>query len=429
MVYDIYAVSGRRYCMKEIHHLTLQDRQAIQSAIEEGKTKAEIGRLLGKDPCGISREIIRHREIRKRNTYNRKILCAKRKNCEIRRCTATCKGYIEPTCIRRDRLPGVCNGCEKRAKCPLDKYFYHAGRAHSRYREQLVSCREGINMEETERNLIGEVISPLLKQGQSVYQILTNHPELQLSVRTLYRYIETGVFKKFGVDNFSLKEQVSRRQFSGKYKKRKEPANYNGHKYSDYLEFIRQNPDVSAVEMDTLYNHQSGPYIQTFMFPGIQFMVGRIHKEKTSESMASTLNNYQEKLGNELFSRLFNLLLTDRGSEFEKVSLFERGVDGNQRLNIFYCDAMQSAQKPHVENNHNYVRDIIPNGKPLDKLTQDNINTMFSHINSTPRKSLHGKTPYELFVFYFGRDAAEILGINEIPKDDVVLNPSLIFGK
>ena len=201
--------------MKEIHHLTLQDRQAIQSAIEEGKTKAEIGRLLGKDPCGISREIIRHREIRKRNTYNRKILCAKRKNCEIRRCTATCKGYIEPTCIRRDRLPGVCNGCEKRAKCPLDKYFYHAGRAHSRYREQLVSCREGINMEETERNLIGEVISPLLKQGQSVYQILTNHPELQLSVRTLYRYIETGVFKKFGVDNFSLKEQVSRRQFSG----------------------------------------------------------------------------------------------------------------------------------------------------------------------------------------------------------------------
>ena len=85
-------------------------------------------------------------------------------------------------------------------------------------------------MEETERNLIGEIISPLLKQGQSVYQILANHPELRLSERTLYRYIETGVFKKFGVDNFSLKEQVNRKQFREKYKKRKEPANYNGHK-------------------------------------------------------------------------------------------------------------------------------------------------------------------------------------------------------
>lgn len=285
-------------------------------------------------------------------------------------------------------------------------------------------------MEETERNIIGEAISPLLKQGQSVYQILSNHPELQLSDRTLYRYIETGVFKKFGIDNFSLKEQVSRRQFKEKYKKRKEPANYNGRKYADYLEFIPQNPDITPVEMDTaVYNQQSGPYIQTFMFPGMQFMVGRLHCEKTSESMSSTLNHYQNQLGDALFSMLFKLLLTDRGSEFEKAILFEQGVDGKQRLNIFYCDAMQSSQKPHVENNHNYVRDIIPNGKPLDRLTQDSINIMFSHINSTPRKVLHGKTPYELFAFYFGNFAAEALGVSEIPKDAVVLKPSLIFGK
>lgn len=415
--------------MKEIHHLTLHDRQAIQSAIEEGKTKAEIGRLLGKDPCGISREIIRHREFKERNTFNRPVLCAKRKDCKIRKCLKKCKEYKEPTCVRRDRLPGACNGCEKRTKCPMDKYFYHAARADSRYREELVSCREGINMEETERNLIGETISPLLKQGQSVYQVLENHPELQLSDRTLYRYIETGVFKKFGVDNFSLKEQVSRRQFKEKYKKRKEPANYNGRRYADYLEFIQRNPDVSTVEMDTVYNHQSGPYIQTFMFPGMLFMAGRLHCENTNESMSSTLNHYQERLGDTMFSMLFKLLLTDRGSEFEKANLFERGIDGNQRLNIFYCDAMQSAQKPHVENNHNYVRDIIPNGKPLDRLTQDSINIMFSHINSTPRKALHGKTPYELFVFYFGCHTAEALGVSEIQKDDVVLNPSLLFRK
>lgn len=415
--------------MKEIHHLSLQDRQAIQAAIEEGKTKAEIGRLLGKDPCGISREIIKHREVKKRNTYNRPILCAKRKDCKIRKCSKTCKEYEEPTCVRRDRLPGVCNGCEKRSKCPMDKYFYHAARADSKYREELVSCREGINIEETERNLIGETISPLLKQGQSVYQILANHSELQLSVRTLYRYIETGVFKKFGVDNFSLKEQVGRRQFKGKYKKRKDPANYNGRRYADYLEFIQQHPDVHAVEMDTVYNQQSGPYIQTFMFPGLHFMVGRLHCEKTSESMSSTLDHYQNQLGDSLFSRLFKLLLTDRGSEFEKAKLFEQGADGKQRLNIFYCDAMQSAQKPHVENNHNYIRDIIPNGKPLDKLTQDGVNIMFSHINSTPRKALHGKTPYELFSFYFGNCAAEALGVSKIQKDDVTLKPSLIFGK
>jgi transposase, IS30 family len=413
--------------MKEIHHLTMQDRQTIQATLEEGKTKAEVGRLLGKDPCGISREIIKHREFKERNTYNRPVLCSKRRTCKKRNCSNDCAGFEEPVCDRRDRRPGVCNGCEKRARCPMDKYFYHAARADARYHAELVSCREGINLEQAERDSIGETISPLLRQGQSVYQILSNHPELQLSDRTLYRYIETGVFRKFGIDSFSLKEQVNRRQFKEKYKKRKEPANYNGHRYSDYLEFISQNPEMTPVEMDTVYNHQSGPYIQTFMFPGMEFMVGRLHAEKTSESMASVLDLYQQRLEPDMFAKLFALLLTDRGVEFEKVSLFEQGLDKAQRLSIFYCDAMQSAQKPHVENNHNYVRDIIPNGKPLGSLTQDSVDLMFSHINSAPRKALHGKTPYELFTFYFGESAAASLGIVSIPMDAVVLKPSLIF--
>ena len=33
------------------------------------------------------------------------------------------------------------------------------------------------------------VITPLIFQGQSPYQIVTNHPELDLSVRTLYSYL------------------------------------------------------------------------------------------------------------------------------------------------------------------------------------------------------------------------------------------------
>lgn len=63
------------------------------------------------------------------------------------------------------------------------------------------------------------------------------------------------------------------------------------------------------------------------------------------------------------------------------------------RSNIFYCDPQAPGKKPHVKNNHNYVRDIIPNGKSLKNLTQEDLNLMFSHINSTPSKGLNGKTP------------------------------------
>ena len=96
------------------------------------------------------------------------------------------------------------------------------------------------------------------------------------------------------------------------------------------------------------------------------------------------------------------------------------------RSKIFYCDAQQSSQKPHVENNHNYVRDILPNKKLLKKLTQEDLELMFSHINSTPRASLNGKTPYEAFEFLYGNEILEKLNIQRIEKDMVTLQPYLI---
>ena len=34
------------------------------------------------------------------------------------------------------------------------------------------------------------IVSPLIEQGQSPYQIITNHPELDMSVRSLYTYLD-----------------------------------------------------------------------------------------------------------------------------------------------------------------------------------------------------------------------------------------------
>ena len=51
---------------------------------------------------------------------------------------------------------------------------------------------------------------------------------------------------------------------------------------------------------------------------------------------------------------------------------------------------------------------------------------MFSHLNSTPRSSLGGKTPYEVFTFLYGKEIAKKLNIQKIRKDDVTLTPSLL---
>jgi IS30 family transposase len=361
-------------------HMTLEQRKVIQVGIENGSTKKAIADTIGKDPTTVAKEIRAHRKLKPRNTFNRPILCALRKECKKKPCVAKCADFEEPRCRRRDVSPGACNKCTKFGRCILDRYLYDAETAHAEYRRDLVDFREGINLTTKERDTLAAIIAPLLRQGQSVHQILAAHPEITQSERTMYNYIESGVFKPFGVDCFSLKEQVGRRKFKEKYKKRKSPACYKGHTYADFLTFRAENPDTMPVEMDTLYNSPSGPYLQTFMFTNVPFMFGFIHAEKTSAAMAGSIDCLQERLGAELFSKLFPLLLTDRGSEFEKIKLFELDKNGDTRLAMFFCDPMQSSQKPHVENNHNYVRDIIPNGYPLDALTQADIDLMFSHI-------------------------------------------------
>ena len=87
---------------------------------------------------------------------------------------------------------------------------------------------------------------------------------------------------------------------------------------------------------------------------------------------------------------------------------------------------MQSSQKSRIENNHNYVRDIITNELDISKITQQDLNLVFSHINSTPRESLNGKTPYELQEFSYGKEIIEKLNIKQIKRDEVILKPYLI---
>lgn len=139
------------------------------------------------------------------------------------------------------------------------------------YRTTLVDSREGVNLTVQEAKAIADVIAPLLKQGQSPYQILAAHPELSISEKTLYNYIEDGVFHEIaGITALDLRRQVSRKipkKKSCEYKKRADRKYLLGRTYKDYREYISENPDAFVTQMDTVYNDgTNGPFIQTFKF-------------------------------------------------------------------------------------------------------------------------------------------------------------------
>lgn len=79
------------------------------------------------------------------------------------------------------------------------------------------------------------------------------------------------------------------------------------------------------------------------------------------------------------------------------IHLLLTDLQGNQRVRVFYCDPQADYQKGAVENDHTFIRRIIPKGTSLDTFTQKDITLMMNHINSYGRPNLGDKTPYAIF--------------------------------
>ena len=203
-------------------HLSLQERQIIQTGIENGSTKSAIALNLGKDKSTIGKEIkARRKHVHK---CSHTIACANVKKCKHNHACDNCVDFKPFKCSRRDRSPGACNGCEKFSHCRFDKYKYSADLAHKEYREELIDSRIGINITYNELKSMADIIVPLIKAGQSPYQIITNHPELNITKKTLYNYIENGYFREFGLIDIDLRIKTKRKitkKESYKYKKEK----------------------------------------------------------------------------------------------------------------------------------------------------------------------------------------------------------------
>lgn len=416
-------------------HLDLQYRNFIEQGLNNNSTKTSIANVIGMDKSSVCKEIKKHsfdvkftrQGVSVVGTYD----CQNIDACGFNAfCKAECPKRIPIACKTRDKTKGVCNGCDTKSSCKLTKRYYSAERAHQEYQYSLVDSREGVNLTFSELKFIASIIVEPIIHGQSVYVVLQNHPEIHYCEKTIYNWIESGVFQSFGLTNLSLRSKVGRKikkKDQIKYKKREDKSYLKGRKYDCFEKFMKEHSAASVVEMDTVYNDVSnGPFIQTFMIVSFGIMIAVYHNIKTAETMVNGVRYIKELLGDELFHSVFNILVTDRGSEFSNAQGFEELVG-----HIFYCDPMASWQKPHVENNHRLLRYICPKEKDLNQLglkSQADLDLIFSHINSYPRKERYGKSPIEEFIFYQPQ-ASEILNllhIKCIEKDAVLLTPALI---
>ena len=434
-------------------HLSTSQRIHIEKGLNDGLSFAAIARKLDKHPSTIAKEVKKYRTLQPREKDPKKparcalfkectlrFLCDKKdcvkmcKSCydvklQVSKCSYLCSEYREPQCASISKAPFVCNHCARQRTCNKEKAYYIAQNADQSSQELLVSCRQGINQAPADIAMLDTLISPLLAQGQSLAHIYAFHGhEIPCSRKTLYNYIDQGVFTAKNID--------LRRKVRYKCKPRKTGTRVSlaakefriGRTYENFQKFIQENPDIPVVELDTVEGGRdnSTQAFLTIFFRNCSLMLIFVLQEKSQDQVIKVFDYLTEKLGIQVFQELFPVILTDNGVEFQFPERLECDKNGEIRTKIFYCNPNSSWQKGRIEKNHEYIRYVIPKSQSLDHYKQRDACVLMNHINSEARDSLNGCTPFRLSKMLLNNRLHRLLCLQEIPGDQVHLKPSLL---
>ena len=424
--------------MSDNKHLTLDERNFIEQELAKNTSFREIAKFLSKDPSTISKEVRKHR-IRKEGqaihvNFNH---CAKKYNCHrhnlckphclkecrhCNNCNDICSDFVDGTCFRLNHAPYVCNGCSEKFGCKLTKYYYRALPSFNSYRTILSESRQGINLTELELSNLDRVVSPLIKNGQSISHIYKTN-DIPCSRATLYNYVDKNCFSARNIDLPRVVRMKKRKQRRTEAKDTQARTNRT---YEDFQKYIELHPELPIVEMDTVEGVKGGRVLLTFLFRSSRLMLAFLMYEKTQKEVLRIFNMLEYELGNELFEKTFPIILTDNGTEFGDPLSLEFNNEGIGRTRIFYCNPRASYQKGMIEKNHEFIRYVLPKGTSFDGLYQIDIDLMINHINSLSRASLNWFSPIDMAKFTIDKMVLKKLNLKKIPNNEIQLNTKLL---
>lgn len=383
--------------------LTIEDRILIEQLLKLNYKLKDIANAIDSYSSTISREI------KNRRVSNNSLII----------------------CNKTNKYPFICYNCPKKVSCKMKKYFYNYKEAQKNYDNKLKYSRIGIDMSIDEVEYWNDYFKDKLKdKNQPILHIFKNiENEFPKSIQSFYKYVHKGYFP-------SINDEMLARSFSYKPRNKKEQIKTiskdniikKGRKLTDFDEYIKNNPDANIVEMDTVIGKfEDKKCIMTLYFRKSKLMLMFIIKKYKPSEVSKVFETLRNKLGNDLYKKMFEVILTDNGWEFSKPENIEFNPNtGEKLINVFYTESYSAWQKGGIERNHEFIRYIIPKGITFDNLTKKNIIDMMNNINNVQRKSLNYQTPYLNFQKEYGEDIVKLFHLIPIQNDEINLSYKLL---
>lgn len=253
-------------------HMGIDERKRIEFLLGCGMKVAQIAVEVGRPDSTVVREIIARRIDSDKRLGCSNRLCSRLDECMRKeftgfgerlrknqpRCFETCPDFFESHCPRLARSPYVCNGCESERNCPMRKKYYLAPGAQANYEGTLVNSRLGVRVGDEAVAAMDAVLSPCIRKGQSVRNVVANNPGTfgKTKVRTVYDWINGGLF------HAKRHDQPFACSRSGRPKKAQETkADAKcrvGRTIREMWEWLKEHAGVVACELDTVIGSVSG---------------------------------------------------------------------------------------------------------------------------------------------------------------------------
>ena len=317
-------------------------------------------------------------------------------------------GHDYYECETLKHFPFCCNGCLK-TRCTHRCREYRAYDADKKANNILVKARVDTPSRKQTIKILNNSVCPLINNGSSIEVALNNVNNCDVSSSTIRRYIEKGLVNS---KRHNL-PRATRFRVKKEYKCSTPALSadvLNGRTYEDYKKYIEAYPKSKVVQLDSVIGKANDTKaILTIFFLNSKLQIGRIYYRKHQNTVNIMRNVYKIGIDNNV--KLFDVVLADNGFEFKDLYKLEKDEKGNNICKVFYCDPYRSCQKAECEKNHVFFRRIVPKGNSFSNFTQENVDTIFSHINSYPRVSLKNKSPYDLFALEYKSIILSLLNI------------------
>lgn len=220
----------------------------------------------------------------------------------------------------------------------------------------------------------------------------------RLCVKTVYNYIDQGVFLNLSNKNLPVKRERAKRGY--RPVRRVALNNLKGQSIDDRPQEVETREQYGHWEMDCVVGRGKAYLLVLTERASRQELLFKL-PEKTQAQVIGCIDRLERKYRQD-FSRMFASITMNNGSEFLDATSLERSClrkDG-KRTTCYYAHPYCAWERGSNEVNNRLIRRFVPKGTDIAKLTIRDVTRIEQWMNHYPRRQ---------FQFRSAADVAAVL--------------------